>query len=68
MQGANQFLVQIIHPRFTFKREFEVAVPNSFGDPKTTIAIKREKRIADYDMQALVLTAQLLKLSHNIID
>src|ERR1051325_6142857 len=67
MQRTDQFLVQVVHARFAFKRELESACANSFGDTKTAIAIESEKRIANDNMDAFMPAAQFRELIEHAV-
>ena len=67
MQGSDQLLVQIVHARFAFKRELESARANAGGDAKTAIAIEREKRIANDNVDAFMSAAQFSELVEHVL-
>ena len=66
MHGANQILVEIVHPGLAFVSQIEPASTYAFGDAPAALAIQRVQRIAHHHVDLLTAPTQLLHLIEHV--
>src|SRR5581483_1200246 len=57
MHRSNQLLIKIVHPSFAFVSQLQAPPLNAFGNAQASFAIERVQRIANHDVQTIVMRA-----------